>query len=143
MRRKMRALMRRRWPLIAPVASCRMRRSPNGWTPGARLTNCLARSRSGVERGYYPGLHLRCERCLPRTAQLVARLEGAEVHHRHRVDDQMDDVAFRQPVHHVSWKKQRLSSLWFAEVVRHCPARVVGERLSNRCSPDSSTPNQP
>ena len=69
--------------------------------------------------------HLRRERRLARMAQLVAGLEPAQVHHRHRVDDQVNDVVFRQPVHHVGWEQKGLTSFRCAKVVRHRSIRVV------------------
>ena len=72
--------------------------------------------------------HLRRKRCLPRTAQFVVSLELTQVHHRHRVDDQVDDVACRQPVHHVSRKQESLTSFRFTKMVRHHSVRVVEEQ---------------
>ena len=86
--------------------------------------------------------HLRSERRLPGTAQLVASLELTQVHHRHRVDDQVDDVAVRQPVHHVSREKEGLTSFRFAKMVRHRSTRVVEEQRSNRSPPGPSTPKR-
>jgi hypothetical protein len=84
--------------------------------------------------------HLRRERRLPRTAQLVAGLECAQVHHRHHADDQVDDVALGQPVHHVGRKQEGLTSFRFTKIVRHRSIRVVGEHRSNRASLSLSTP---
>ncbi len=86
--------------------------------------------------------HLRRERRLPRVAQPVAGLEPAQVHHPHRVDDQMDDVALRQPVHHVSRKQEGLTSFRFAKMMRHRSVRAVEGRRSNRASPSPSTPKR-
>jgi len=86
--------------------------------------------------------HLRSERRLPGTAQFVVSLERAQVHHRHRVDDQVDDVAFRQSVHHVSREQESLTSFRCAKMVRHRSTRVVAQQRSNRASPGPSTPKR-
>jgi len=86
--------------------------------------------------------HLRRERRLPRAAQLVVGFERAQAHHRRRVDDQVDDVALRQPVHHVGRKQEGLTSFRFTKMVRHRVVRVVGEQRSNRASPEPSRPKR-
>jgi hypothetical protein len=70
--------------------------------------------------------HLRRERRLPGVAELVACFELGEVHHPDRFHDQMDDVVFRQPFHHVGWQQRLLASLGFAEVVGNRSVRVGG-----------------
>jgi hypothetical protein len=45
--------------------------------------------------------HLRRKRRLTRAANPIGRFKPGQVHQTNGVDDQVDDVALRQPIHHV------------------------------------------
>jgi hypothetical protein len=80
--------------------------------------------------------HRRRERRLARTAELVRRLEGGEVHQRHRLQDQMHDVVLGQPVPHVRRQQEGLAPFRATEVVGHASPRA---RSRERISPGSPT----
>ncbi len=78
--------------------------------------------------------HPRRERGLTGASDLAGRLEGRQVHQTDRVDDQVDDVVARQPVHHVDRKKKPLPSIRHSEELRHVEApRAPQEHRITTC----------